>query len=71
MERFSKAQENIEEVAKEIFGLLGISDEEFISKNQLNTDASMQRWEKFLTQTRVKQSESRAKKHVEAMIGDK
>lgn len=67
-ERFQKAQANIEQVAQEIFQLLGLEDKIFIEERQLNSDKSMNRWEKFLIKTRDEKTEERAKRHVKGLI---
>ncbi len=46
---FDKAEVQILAVAEEIFGILGMTDEEFISKHELNNPViSQQPWEKLL-----------------------
>ena len=68
---FAKAREVIKKTAQDIFQFLETNDTEFIESHKLNSDESQQRWERFLTKTRVKESEKRAKKHAEALLGDK
>lgn len=69
-ELFDKAQKVIREVAQEIFQFLGTGDNKFIEDFELNSDESMQRWEGFLTKTRMKKSEGRAKNHVRGLFKD-
>lgn len=57
-DRFDIAGRNIKQVAGEIFGALEMEDQEFIDVYDLNSYSSMQRWEKFLRDTREAKTES-------------
>jgi len=68
-ERFEIASRIVNSVATEIFGLLGTTDQEFISSRQLNSEVTATRWEKFLRSTRNARREDRAKRLVRVLIG--
>jgi putative nucleotidyltransferase with HDIG domain len=51
-EKFDQAAEIIREVARELFGLIGMTDKEFIERHSLNDPKAGGRWEEFLVRTR-------------------
>ena len=62
---FERARGTIEAVARELFAAIGTTDEAFIEKHKLNDPESATRWERFLTGTRERAREDRAKGLVE------
>lgn len=62
---------NINAVAQEVFSNLGLTDQEFIEKHNLNSETSLTRWERFLTKTREKGKEERATHLVGLLIKEK
>lgn len=66
---YDRASSVIQDVARKLFDVIGVSDREFIEREKLNDPTSAQRWETFLTGTRTKKAEARAKRHVKRAIG--
>jgi len=67
---FERSRANIEAVAREVFGALETTDEEFIASHKLNDPKSATRSERFLRRTYEQKREARAKGLVRARIGD-
>jgi HD superfamily phosphohydrolase YqeK len=70
-ERFAVAYDIVNQVASELFSAIHMTDEGFIIKHSLNSNESQTRWEKFLTTTREKGKEDRARHLVKLVIDSK